>query len=58
MRIFIRPFMRALRPRCHRVVGMTRGGSGIDRLRKVRAEASTADAFDSKAVLSAIDPKA
>jgi nucleoside-diphosphate-sugar epimerase len=62
MRVFIAgatgaiglPLVRALRTLGHQVIGMTRAGSGVDRLRELGAEISTADAFDSGAVLNAI----
>ena len=37
---------------------MTRAGPGVDRLRELGAEASTADDFDPKAVLNAIEAAA
>ena len=46
--------MRALCALGHRVTGMTRAGRGVDHLRELGAEASSADAFDSKAVRTAI----
>jgi nucleoside-diphosphate-sugar epimerase len=66
MRVFIAgatgavglPLARALCTRGHQVIGMTRAGPGIDRLRELGAEASTADAFDPKAVLKAIEAAA
>jgi nucleoside-diphosphate-sugar epimerase len=48
------PLVRALCTLGHQVTGMTRRGPGIDRLRELGAEASTADAFDAKAVRAAI----
>jgi nucleoside-diphosphate-sugar epimerase len=62
MRVFIAgatgaiglPIVRALRTLGHQVVGMTRAGPGVDRLRELGAEASSADAFDAEAVLEAI----
>ena len=48
------PLVRALRTLGHQVTGMTRAGEGADRLRELGAEASTADAFDRKAVREAI----
>ena len=62
MRVFIAgatgavglPLARALCTLGHQVIGMTRAGPGVDRLRELGAEASTADAFDPKAVLNAI----
>ena len=48
------PLVRALRASGHRVVGMTRAGPGIHRLRELGAEATTADAFDREAVRAAI----
>ena len=66
MRVFIAgatgavglPLARALCTRGHQVIGMTRAGPGIDRLRELGAEASTADAFDPKAVRKAIEAAA
>jgi nucleoside-diphosphate-sugar epimerase len=66
MRVFIAgatgavgmPLARALRTLGHQVIGMTRAGTGIDRLRELGAEVSTADAFDSRAVLNAIEAAA
>jgi nucleoside-diphosphate-sugar epimerase len=52
------PLARALRTLGHQVVGMTRAGPGVDRLRELGAEASSADAFDRKAVLNAIEAAA
>jgi nucleoside-diphosphate-sugar epimerase len=49
------PLVRALRTLGHQVTGMTRAGPGVDRLRELGAEASTADAFDAKAVRAAIE---
>jgi nucleoside-diphosphate-sugar epimerase len=49
---------RALCTLGHRVIGMTRAGAGVDRLRELGAEPSIADAFDPKAVLSAIEAAA
>lgn len=40
------PLVRALLTLGHQVTGMTRPGPGVDRLRELGAEASTADAFD------------
>jgi nucleoside-diphosphate-sugar epimerase len=42
----------------HQVVGMTRAGPGVDRLRELGAEASSADAFDAKAVRNAVEAAA
>jgi nucleoside-diphosphate-sugar epimerase len=66
MRVFIAgatgavglPLARALRTLGHHVIGMSRAGSGVDRLRELGAEASTADAFDAKAVLNAVEAAA
>jgi len=63
MRVFIAgatgaiglPLTRALCTLGHQVIGMTRAGAGVDRLRELGAGVSYADAFDSKAVLKAID---
>jgi nucleoside-diphosphate-sugar epimerase len=52
------PLVRALRTLGHQVTGMTRAGPGVDRLREVGAVASSADAFDSKAVRDAIETAA
>ena len=49
------PLVRALCTLGHRVTGMTRTGPGVDRLRELGAEASSADAFDAKAVRAAIE---
>jgi nucleoside-diphosphate-sugar epimerase len=48
------PLVRALCTLDHQVVGMTRPGPGVDRLREVGASASTADAVDRQAVRDAI----
>ncbi|WP_113738010.1 NAD-dependent epimerase/dehydratase family protein [Hyphomicrobiales bacterium] len=48
------PLVRALLTLGHQVTGMTRPGPGVDRLRELGAEASTADAFDPEAVHEAI----
>lgn len=63
MRIFIAgatgaiglPLARALCTLGHQVIGMTRAGARIDRLRELGAGVSYADAFDAKAVLHAIE---
>jgi nucleoside-diphosphate-sugar epimerase len=52
------PLVRALTTLGHEVVGMTRAGGGVDRLREVGAEVVFVDAFDLKAVRSAIDAAA
>jgi nucleoside-diphosphate-sugar epimerase len=52
------PLVRSLRTLGHQIIGMTRAGAGVDRLRELGAEASTADAFDPKAVLNAIEAAA
>jgi nucleoside-diphosphate-sugar epimerase len=52
------PLVRALRILGHQVIGMTRTGPGVDRLRDLGAAASTADAFDPQAVLNAIEAAA
>ena len=52
------PLVRALHTLGHQVIGMTRAGPGVDRLRELGAEASTADAFDAKAVLNAMEAAA
>jgi 2-alkyl-3-oxoalkanoate reductase len=49
------PLVRALCMQGHRVTGMTRPGPGVDRLREVGAEVSTADAFDAADVREAIE---
>jgi nucleoside-diphosphate-sugar epimerase len=48
------PLVRALCTLGHQVVGMTRAGLGVDRLRELGASASTADAFDRQGVRDAI----
>lgn len=63
MRVFIAgatgavglPLVRALCTLGHQVIGMTRAGPGVDRLRELGAQASIADAFNPKAVLNAIE---
>jgi nucleoside-diphosphate-sugar epimerase len=63
MRIFVAgatgavglPLIRTLCTLGHRVTGMTRSDSGVDRLREVGAEVSRADAFDAGAIRAAID---
>jgi nucleoside-diphosphate-sugar epimerase len=52
------PLVRALCTLGHQVTGMTRAGPGIDRLRELGARPSIADAFDSAAVLAAIEAAA
>lgn len=62
MRIFVAgatgavglPLVRNLCTLGHQVVGMTRSGAGVDRLRELGASASTVDAFDRQAVHDAI----
>jgi len=49
------PLVRALCTLGHKVTGMARGKRGIDCLRELGAEAFTADAFDQKAVRTAIE---
>lgn len=49
------PLVRALTTLGHEVVGMTRKGGGVDRLREVGAKVLFVDAFDPKAVRSAIE---
>lgn len=49
------PLVRALRAQGHRVTGMTRPGPGVDRLRELGAEASTADAFNVAEVRRALE---
>lgn len=49
------PLGRALCVQGHRVTGMTRPGPGVDRLRGLSAETSTADSFDAADVLEAIE---
>jgi 2-alkyl-3-oxoalkanoate reductase len=49
------PLVRALCTLGHQVMGMTRPGPGVDHLRELGAEASTADAFDPEAVRAAIE---
>jgi nucleoside-diphosphate-sugar epimerase len=48
------PLVRALCAQGHRVTGMTRLGPGVDRLRELGADVSTADAFDASEVREAI----
>ena len=48
------PLVRALLTLGHQVTGMTRPGPGVDRLRELGAETSTADAFDPEAVHEAV----
>ena len=48
------PLVRALLTLGHQVTGMTRPGPGVDRLRELGADASTADAFNLGAVHEAI----
>lgn len=48
------PLVRALLTLGHQVTGMTRPGPGVDRLRELGADASTADAFEPGAVHEAI----
>ncbi len=62
MRVFIAgatgaiglPLVRALCTLGHQVIGMTRAGPRVDRLRELGADTSAADAFDSTAVLDAM----
>lgn len=49
------PLVRALCTQGHRVTGMTRPGPGVDRLRELGADVSTADAFDAAEVREAIE---
>ncbi|AOK37806.1 NAD-dependent epimerase/dehydratase family protein [Burkholderia cenocepacia] len=49
------PLVRVLCALGHEVTGMTRAGAGVDRLRELGASVSVADAFDPKAVHTAID---
>ncbi len=49
------PLVRALCTLGHQVAGMIRPGPGVDHLRELGAEASTADAFDPEAVRAAIE---
>jgi nucleoside-diphosphate-sugar epimerase len=49
------PLVRALCTLGHDVIGMTRSKRGIDRLREVGAEVSSTNAFDLRAVRSAIE---
>jgi nucleoside-diphosphate-sugar epimerase len=63
MRIFVAgatgalglPLVRVLMALGHDVVGMTRAGTGVDRLRELGAKVTVADAFDAAAVRIAID---
>lgn len=48
------PLVRALCTQGHQVTGMTRAGTGVDRLREVGAQVSYVDAFDLDAVRAAI----
>ena len=48
------PLVRDLCTLGHQVVGMTRAGPGVDRLRELGAGVSTADAFDRQSVRDAI----
>jgi nucleoside-diphosphate-sugar epimerase len=52
------PLVRALCTLGHQVIGMTRAGPGVDRLRELGASPSTADALDPKAVRDAIEAAA
>jgi len=52
------PLTRALRTLGHQVTGMTLAGPGVDRLRELGAIASSADAFDPRAVRDAIESAA
>lgn len=52
------PLVRALTTLGHEVVGMTRAGGGVARLREVGAEVVFVNAFDLKAVRSAIEAAA
>src|SRR3546814_8943202 len=49
------PLVRTLRTQGHQVTGMTRPGPGVDRLRELGVEVSTADAFDAAAVREALE---
>lgn len=49
------PLVRALTTHGHEVVGMTRAGGSVDRLKEAGAKAVFVDAFDPKAVRNAID---
>jgi 2-alkyl-3-oxoalkanoate reductase len=49
------PLVRVLCALGHQVTGMTRAGAGVDRLRELGAEPCRADAFDARAVRSAIE---
>lgn len=49
------PLVRALTTLGHEVVGMTRKGNGVNRLKEVGANVVFVDAFDQKAVKSAIE---
>jgi nucleoside-diphosphate-sugar epimerase len=63
MRVFIAgatgaiglPLARALCTRGDHVIGMTRAGKSVDRLRELGVEISYADAFEAKSVLHAIE---
>jgi nucleoside-diphosphate-sugar epimerase len=52
------PLVRTLRTLGHRVIGMTRAGPGVDRLRELGAEASKVDVFDPQSVRAAIEATA
>jgi nucleoside-diphosphate-sugar epimerase len=52
------PLASALRSIGHQVIGMTRAGRGVDRLRELGAEPAIADAFDREAVLKALETAA
>ncbi|KVD74664.1 dTDP-4-dehydrorhamnose reductase [Burkholderia sp. ABCPW 14] len=49
------PLVRVLCTLGHQVIGMTRAGAGVDRLRELGAVPTCADAFDAGAVRSAIE---
>ena len=63
MRVFIAgatgaiglPLARTLCTRGDQVIGMTRAGKSVDRLRELGVEISYADAFDAKSVLKAVE---
>jgi nucleoside-diphosphate-sugar epimerase len=52
------PLVRALCTLGHHVIGMTRAGPGVDRLRELGAKTSNADAFDPKSVRAVIEATA
>ncbi|MES1987557.1 MAG: NAD(P)-dependent oxidoreductase, partial [Pseudomonadota bacterium] len=49
------PLARALSTLGHQVIGMTRNGSGVDRLREIGVKVVFADAFDSQSLQAALE---